>query len=444
MKEALSRIIRGIENIIQFLLVDIWRIPSNKLSPVRSLLLNQLRVLVLAIRGVKEDKILLRAPALTFYSLFSIVPALALAFGIAQGFGMDRYLEMQLQSALVGRDEVFYWLMELTERLLAEIDGGALAFFGLFTLIYTITMLLNSIEKSFNVIWQVSKGRPLVRKVSDYFAMLFIVPLFFILASVSMVYLNTTLEVLDGTFFDSLLLFAARFVPYLIIWTLFTVLFMVMPYTRVRFTAALTAGIISGTAFILIQWAYIYFQVGAARYGTMYGSFAVLPLLMLWIHVSWIIVLFGAELSYANHNVEKYEFEAETRNISPFNRKIAALYILHLLVSNFKTGATPSTPAQISRNLHIPNSLVRSILNDLSEAGLISTVRAESDKENTYQPALDINTISIKKVLERLELTGSDVLIAKPSPTLKNLKAAMQDFFDIVEQSDQNRLLKDL
>ncbi len=425
-------------------MVDIWRIPSRHLSPGRSFLINQLRILILAARGVKEDKVLLRAPALTFYSLFSIVPAAALAFGIAQGFGLERYLELQLQAALAGREEVYYWLMELTERLLAEIHGGTLAVFGLFTLIYTITMLLNNIEKSFNEIWQVSKGRPLSRKLSDYFAMMFIVPIFFILASVITVYLNAQVEQIDGAIIDPLLMFIGRLIPYLIIWILFTLLFMVMPNTRVRFTSALAAGIISGTAFQVAQWGYIAFQIGAARYGAMYGSFAALPLLMLWMHVSWVIVLFGAELSYANHNVESYEFESETRNISPFNRKILTLYVLQLLVANFQAGTEPFTPGRISQTLHIPNILVRSILNDLSEAGLINAVRTGADKESSYQPALDINKISIKTALECLEHRGADVMIAKPSPALKTLKSALHNFYELIEHSDQNKLLKDL
>jgi len=219
---------------------------------------------------------------------------------------------------------------------------------------------------------------------------------------------------------------------------------MVMPNTRVRSTSALAAGFISGTAFQIAQWGYIAFQIGAARYGTMYGSFAALPLLMLWMHVSWIIVLFGAELSYANHNVESYEFESETRNISPFNKKILTLYILQLLVTNFQAGIAPSTPAQISHTLQIPNTLVRAIINDLVEAGLINAVRTGADKESFYQPALDINKISIKTALERLEFRGSGALIAKPSPALKTLEKALHDFYALIEQSDQNKLLKDL
>ncbi len=107
MKKFFLELIYALKNIVHFLMVDIWRIPSEKLSPGKSILLNQLRVFILAIRGIQEDKVMLRAPALSFYSLFSIVPVAALAFGIAQGFGLERYLEVQLQSILAGQEEVF-------------------------------------------------------------------------------------------------------------------------------------------------------------------------------------------------------------------------------------------------------------------------------------------------------------------------------------------------
>ncbi len=444
MKKKFLKYLQAVEKIAHFIRVDIWRVPIKELSPARNFLITQLRVLILALRGVSEDKILLRAPALTFYSLFSIVPIAALAFAIAQGFGLEMYLERQLRAALAGREEVFHWLMELTETFLEGIHGGTVAAFGLIILLYTITMLLTNIEKSFNEIWQVGRGRPLSRKLSDYFAMMFVVPLFFIVASVATVYLNTQLEAVSSTILNPLLLLSVRLIPYVLIWTLFTILYMVMPNTSVRFSSALVAGIIAGTIFQLVQWAYVAFQVGVARYGAMYGSFAALPLLMIWMQVSWIVVLFGAELSYANHNVASYEFEAETKNISPFNKKILTLYILHLLVTNFKKGGNPITPEQVSTVLQIPNSLVRNILNDLTAVNLASETNTGYSKISAYQPAIDINLISIKMVLERLDHRGMDVLIAKPSSTLNTLKNALHDFYALIERTDKNKLLKDL
>lgn len=443
-KTSISEFKNRIKKIAYFISVDIWRISIKDLSSGKTFLITQLRILILALRGVREDKVMLRAPALTFYSIFGIVPAVALAFSIARGFGLEMYVERQLQIALAGREDILHWLMELTESFLHHFDGGALAVSGLVILLYTITMLLVNIEKSFNEIWQVNKGRPWSRKFTDYFAMMFIAPLFVILAGVATVFLQTQAQELNGAILSPLLLILVRILPYILIWSVFTILYIVMPNTGVQFKSALIAGIIAGTIFQLVQWAYITFQVGATAYSTIYGSFAAFPLMLLWMQASWIIVLFGAELSFANHNVDNYEFEAETKNMSPFNKKILSLYIMQLLTVNFQKGKQPLTPEQVSKTLHIPNSLVRNILNELETVSLINATRTSQSKINAYQPAIDINAISISMVMERLDHQGEDVLIAKPSPKLDVLKKTLKQFYALLEESESNKLLKDL
>ncbi len=414
------------------------------LSPRHSFLVRQLRVLILALRGAREDNILLRAPALTFYSMFSIVPVVALAFGIANGFGLEMYVERQLQAALTGREEVFNWVMEIVDSFFSETDGGTVAAVGLLILLYTITMLLVNIEESFNRIWQVNKSRSWSRRFSDYFAMMFLAPLFFIMASAATVYLNTQIQQADNGLLNPVLLGFIRMIPYLLIWIIFTLLYIIMPNTNVRFSSAAIAGIIAGTIFQLVQWAYIAFQIGAAKYGAIYGSFAAVPLLLLWMQASWVIVLFGAELSFASQHVKNYEFESETKNISQLNKKILAVYILQRIVKNFQNGERPMSSDQLSEALHIPNSLSRNILNDLEDTGLVAAIDSSPAKEYTFQPAIDINAITIRRVLERLDKKGMNVLIAKSTPTLEQIKVTLYKFYDILEGSDHNRLLKDL
>jgi len=305
-------------------------------------------------------------------------------------------------------------------------------------------MLLVHIERSFNEIWQVSRGRTLARKFTDYFAIMFIAPLFFIMAGAATVFINAQIQETGSAILSPLLLLLVRFLPYLLIWIVFTLIYIVMPNTSVKFTAALYAGIIAGTIFQAVQWIYIKFQIGVSTYNALYGSFAALPLLLLWMQVSWLVVLFGAELSYAKHNVAKYEFEAETRNISPLNRKVLALYILHHLVQNFQQGNKPQTPGQISRNLEIPNNLVRNILNELEAVRLISQIRTEKPSETAYQPAIDIQAITIRMVLERLDQKGLNILIAKPSPLLNKLKRTLEEFYAAQLDSAGDRHLKDL
>lgn len=444
MKNTADNLVRLAKKVIHFISVDIWRISIRDLSAGKSFLITQLRILILAIRGVRDDKVLLRAPALTFYSLFSIVPAAALIFGIAQGFGLEHYVERQLEAALAGREEVLHYLMELTDTLLQQFDGGTLAAAGLLILLYAIAMLLSNMEKSFNEIWQVSKGRPLSRKFADYFAMIFVAPIFFIMAGSATVYLNTQVREIDIFILSPVLTMLVGILPYLLIWAVFTLLYMVMPNTNVHFKSALIAGIISGTIFQVVQWGYINFQIGAATYSTIYGSFAALPLFLIWMQISWVIILFGAELSYANHNVENYEYEVIASDISLHNKKVIALCIMRLIILNFKKGEQPLTPEEISKTLQIPSSLARQSLNDLESVMLVNATRTDKTKKSAYQPAIDINKITIKMVFERLENRGVHIINPKDSPALNTIRRSLGSFYEQIEESDHNHLLKDL
>lgn len=438
-----------IKTAIRFVEHDVWRIPLSELSPRKTFLIRQLRILILAVRGFIEDKVHVRASALTYYTLFGMVPIIGLAFGIAKGFGLEKYLEDQLRQAFSGREEIMNWVLEFSQSMLKTASGGIVAGIGVIILLYTVMIILNFVEESFNEIWQVKKPRPLSRKFSDYFAIMFIAPIFFILASAVTVFLRTeAYTFVDGLalgqYIGPALIFLGKLIPYILVWVMFLILFMVMPNTNVRFKSALIAAIIAGTLFQITQWYYIYFQIGVSRYNAIYGSFAALPLLMFFIRISWLIVLFGAEISYANQNVENYEFETESQRISPFNKKLLALYVLQLLIGNFMKGGKPMTSEQIAHLLQIPHKLVCSILNDLTEVSLLSETNTEQAKEVGFLPSMDPNQISIRLVLDRLDRKGHDILIAKPSKELEKLQAILQKFNDRLEKASENVLLKEV
>ncbi len=438
-----------IKKAIRFVEYDVWRIPLSELSPRKTFLIRQLRILILAVRGFIEDKVHVRASALTYYTLFGMVPVVGLAFGIAKGFGLEKYLEDQLRQAFSGREEIMNWVLEFSQSMLKTASGGIVAGIGIIILLYTVMIILNFVEESFNEIWQVKKPRPLSRKFSDYFAIMFIAPLFFILASAVTVFLRTeAYNFVDGLalgqYISPALIFLAKLIPYILVWVMFLILFMVMPNTNVKFRSALIAAIIAGTMFQITQWYYIYFQVGVSRYNAIYGSFAALPLLMFFIRISWLIVLFGAEIAYANQNVENYEFETESQRISPFNKKLLSLYVLQLLIGNFMKGGKPMTSEQIAHLLQIPHKLVSSILNDLAEVSLLSEAKTEQVKAVGFLPSMDPNKISIRLVLDRLDRKGNDTLIAKPSKELDKLQAILQKFNDRLEKASENVLLKEV
>ena len=207
-------------------------------------------------------------------------------------------------------------------------------------------------------------------------------------------------------------------------------------------------GIIAGTVFQLIQWVYLTFQIGAAGLGIIYGSFAALPLLLIWMQISWAVVLFGAELTHAAQNIDRYSFGPMPKEISSYNRKLLSLYILHWLLKSHETSPLPLSAHQVSLQLKLPELLVEEILKSLCKINLLSTAPAaaaatDSNGAAAYQPAADASTTSIAGVLKLLELEGGSFM-PEPSPVLDSLISSLEELGMAIEESGANRLLVEL
>jgi membrane protein len=235
-----------------------------------------------------------------------------------------------------------------------------------------------------------------------------------------------------------------RLFPYCVIWILFSFIYIFMPNAKVNFKSGILAGIVAGTTYQVVQWVYISFQIGVVKYNAIYGSFAALPLFLVWLQLSWLIVLFGAEISFAHQNVDTYEFEPDCLRASGRFRKLLALRITHQLVKNFCAGEKAWTATQISHTLEIPIRLARQILYELTEGGIISETVTEADEEVAYQPAQCTEKYTAKYVLDALDKRGSDDIAVAESSELDKLSECLEAFGDIIEKSPANVSLKDL
>ena len=221
-------------------------------------------------------------------------------------------------------------------------------------------------------------------------------------------------------------------------------MYLLMPNTKVNFSSGVIAGVIAGTIYQIAQWAYITFQVGMARYNAIYGSFAALPLFLIWIQLSWMIVLLGAEISFAHQYANTYDFEPDRRFISPAFKKLLSLQISCLIISKFLKAEPPLSAINISKTLEIPIRLAQQILDELVEAGILSDTEDKKNKKVSYQPARDINTITINSVIEALEQKGVDNIPVAKTVELRHLSEALKTLNDEIEKSPANRLLKDI
>ena len=438
-----------IKNLVEFLTVGLWRMPLYEIHGVKLFLIKQLRIIMLALRGFSEDKVSLRASALTFYSLLSVVPTLAMIFGIAKGFGFQNKLEGELINGFKGHEEALNWIVNMARNYLENVKGGLIAGIGLIVLFWTVMGLLTNIERSFNGIWQVKKSRPFVRKLTDYLSIMLIAPIFLFVTSSANVFITSQIDLITTEValigqIKPVINFLLHFIPYFLIWFLLTIVYMAMPNTKVNFSSALVGGIIAGTLVQLSQWGYVYFQIGVSKYNAIYGSFAALPLFLIWLQVSWLIVLLGAEISFAKQNVARYEYEYDSLNISYKLKSILTLLVANYVIKIFAKGDTPFTSFQLSRELKIPVGIVRSITFELTEAGIFSETLKQNPKEKAYQPGRDIHTITVHSVLKGLENKGMQKMTSAAGKEYVKIAGVVEEFENILENSPSNVLLKDI
>ena len=436
-----------IQKIKKFILHEIWSIQLSEYPPPRRLLFHTLRILLLAYRGFIEDRVLLRASALTYFTLMSIVPILAMGFGIAKGFGIDKYLEKQLLENFQGQEEILTQVIDFSNNLLQNTGGGLIAGIGIVVLFYSVLKVFGHIEHSFNDIWQIKTPRPLTRKFADYLSMMLIAPILLIASSGINVFIFTQLSSLsDRIEFINLLgpyiLFLLKFLPYFIIWIVFTLMYVVMPNTKVNIVSGLIGGSIAGSAFSITQWIYIDFQVGVSQYNAIYGSFAALPLFLAWLRISWLIVLFGAEISFSHQNQNLYEFEAETESISNKSRKALSLLILNRIIGRFMNGEPPLTSQELSKDLKMPIRLVRSLLENLVACNILTKTYTPQPKTPAFQPAQHVDKFTVSYVINQLDSQGA--IIKLINPKLDRIIEIHQAFIDKFEDLPENILVKDL
>jgi membrane protein len=240
------------------------------------------------------------------------------------------------------------------------------------------------------------------------------------------------------------LVFLLKFIPYVIMWLVLTMLYMIMPNTRVKFKSAFVAGVIAGTIFQLVQMLYINSQIGVSRYSAVYGSFAAFPLFIVWMQISWLVVLMGAEISFANQNVNRYEFEYESLNINSYQKRILTLLILNIIVKRFIAGDNPVSASEISKSIQIPVRLAREILYNLNAAGLITEINIEKPRERLYQPAMDTRRMTMEHVLSRIDKAGGEDIPVKQTNEYRKFNSIISEFGKKLKESDMNLLISEI
>ncbi|MBR6843140.1 MAG: YihY/virulence factor BrkB family protein [Prevotella sp.] len=274
--------------------------------------------LYLTIRFFTEKRVMTQASALTYSTLLAIVPMLAVVFAIARGFGYNKYIEMWFRELLASQPQVADVIVTFVNSYLIHTKSGIFLGVGLIFMLYTVLMLVNNVEETFNQIWQVNNSRPIIRSFANYLAMFFLFPIIIVISTGLSLFMETVADKMDDiVILEPIINKLISFSPSMLMSLLFIFLYVYMPNTKVRFSCAIIPGILAGIAMNLLQIAYIHSQVWVTGYNAIYGSFAALPLFMLWVQISWAICLFGAQLTYTNQNLNRIGFNLEEIDIHP-------------------------------------------------------------------------------------------------------------------------------
>lgn len=408
------RILAMYHHVVDFLLYGVWSMPIDELPRRKSRLFSLLRVVLLVRRGTLHNRIQLRASALTFYTLMTLVPTLALCFALAKGVGMETRLVNFINEKLVAYPELAGRLVDMSSALLARTGGGVLAGVGVIMLLWSVLRVFGHIEKAFNAIWQVERSRTWIRKFTDYFSMTLIMPIIFLVASSANVFLRTIINQPEHntqviSMIRPYMLILLRILPSFLICLVFGFFYIIMPNTKVKLRSGLISGLVAGLTFSIVEWAYLYFQFGVSRYNAIYGSFAAIPLFLVFTQLSWVILLMGAELSYAMQNTRLYEFEQETRFLCQKRRKELSLLLLSTLVSRFQRGDTPFTSEQLAELHGLPLRLTRALLKNLHRANLLIPLSRGNHYDETYQPCHPVEYYTMGNILAAYEQNGETI-----------------------------------
>lgn len=430
----------------EFIKSEIWRTEGEGWKGYR---LRLIKIILIVIKEFKKDKIILQASALTYLTILSIVPLVAMIFGISKGFGIENLIRKELDKMFLGQEVVKDTIFEFAQNLLNNAKGGLIIGISIAVLFFTVMKLLNNIEGVFNNIWGKQKGRILIRKFTDYLALIVISPVLIILSSGVTIFVEQQLHKIGQTgeiesLVNPLASFFVQLSPFVLIWLLFTMIYVIMPNTKVKFVNGLIAGVIAGTLFQFVQQAFITFSFIMGNYGAVYGGLAVIPLFFIFCQLSWLIVCIGGELSFAIQKVDEYIPDERDIKFSMAEKNKIALMIVHEIVKSFEANEAAWTKQAMAKKLQIPHRFVSNAINRLVNAGVLARSLPDNGTNYVYLPALDINKIDIRFVLNKLACDGENKLHESPANAFSSIEKALQVVDDDLSQSKGNKLLKDI
>lgn len=408
------------QDIQRFIQYDLWRRTSHELSGTKRIGFGVLKTIILVIRGFSSKQLNMTANALTYNLVFALIPILAMVLAIAKGFGFAEVIEMRLEHSSLGETQLIPQVMGMVNRYLETAQGGAFIGIGLLILIWAVYSFFRNVEQAFNAIWSVKQSRSVVRQLTTYIAVLFMVPVLVITTSGMSIIIHSTIEKLPhygqiSQWQESIV----SMVQFAVAWGVFLWMYMAIPNTKVHFRSAIFPAILMGTLFQILQMLSIYIIVFLGRTSIIYGAFAAIPIIMMWLQWTCLLILIGAEMSYAIQSNEQFDYEKDLEKMSRRYKDFLTLFLLHRIIQRFENDEEPLMAIELAHENNVPIRLVTQLLNRLVEVGLLRTIYVEHKEERTYQPALDTHKITVGMVVDRIDKQGLEEFLRGATPEMQ-------------------------
>lgn len=396
----------------RFLRYDLWRTDREDVSGFLRFILTPIKVIYIAVYDFINENLISKASSLTYSTVLSIVPMLAVVIGIAKGFGMQNAVKKALIEAIPSHSSEIDKAFVYVQNYLDQVQGGLFLGLGFIILLYTVLMLISNIEDIFNKIWKAPFSRSWGSRVRNYLGIMILLPLFLTLSS-GVTILSQTIKntfISDYVILGELTNVLLKLSPYVMYSIVFISLYLTLPNVKVKFLPALIGGTVAGVSFQLFQLLYISGVLWISKYNAIYGSFAAFPLLLLWLQLSWVIALFGAQLAYSIQNVKSFAYFHSTKYVSRRYRDFVALVIIKEVCQRFASpGVLPYRVEELSESCKIPLSLAREVVNRMLNLKLLSELQIDKKEDDVFlQPAIDPDLLTVGYVLEQLDRAGSE------------------------------------
>lgn len=424
----MSAVRRRIEDARAFIRHDLWIVqPTTRL---RRWGVQALRTAVLVVEGSLKSDYFVLAAALTFKVIFALVPMLVVTLAFLKGFGGLSSLAEQVKAFLVqnmtpGTGDAYG---EHIDRFIANINGTAIGVVGFLMLVYCALSLFYTIEKAFNQIWGVRRPRSIPRRFTAYWTVLTVAPVCIAVSIGATTFMQSHefyLFVVDRV--PLLASLGVGLTPYVFSWAVFTAMYLFMPNTKVRFGPAVAGGILAGTAWELAKSLYVWANVNFMSANAFYGSLGAIPVFLMWVYISWIIVLVGCEFAFAAQNSSTYRREVEAPRVSVEFRERLALLLLADISRDFLRGREPRSAAVLAGGLNVPVRLVHELVDQLEEQRLVRAVTDGDRRDPALVPACDPSQTTVGDVLDKLHRAGDGRYALPPGATTERLRGVLDE-----------------